>query len=1143
MTKHQFLWLTSATLTGLSLLAATWAALHGAATAATTAPLAAAADPGDVVINEVAWGGTGASSSDEWIELYNTTSQPITLTGWRLYSADGTPDITLSDSIPPHGYYLIERTADNTVSDIPANWCGSFGKGGLSNSGEVLTLTDEFDTAIDTANGNGGAWPCGSGSPNYYSMERIDPAAPDSDANWASNDGVTRNGLDADDQPINGTPKQRNSVYTAPPSPQPDLSLAKTGPVTRQPGQPITYTIRLSNTGQLTATAVRLTDTLPTAVTFITQTRPLTFTQNGGQLFWTIGDLPTGTAPLLITVTGRVSATAPGLIRNAVTATTSTTETLTANNRATCDTSIGGGASEATVLIAAVLADGYVPSTEDDEAVQIVNAGSAPVDLTDWRLDDSGGDTSYASFGPSLSAALDPGQSLWLAHSASDFYDSFGFRPDYETADTDPTVPDLDGYWPGYANGGDEVVLLDESGAIIDALIYGTGDPDEVGAAHWSGATLDYLDGARNNGQIFARKRDPTPGNSQNLLDTNTEADWIESESPGAPLYGHVNEGDIYGKRVMYPAWTSERFSRTLRVTTTARLTVGVAPDNIYDTIVAELEQAQESMYIEGYALTNVHFGRVITDLIAGRGLSVTVLLDTASYSENREKWICQKIEEAGGQVYLMHNLDETKRYRSQHSKFIILDERVVVIGSENYGYGAMPVDDKSDGTCGNRGAVLITDAEPVVEWALDIFRADANPERNDVARWGTRGFDPPPVGYTPPVTTGGGSGYSPLAPQPLTVEGEMFFEVIQSPETSLSFQEGLIGLLRRAGPGDTILVEMLDEDQHWGGASGNIADDPNPRLEAYIQAARDEATVRVLLDEEISVGGNRETVDYLNAIAVTETLDLQARAQNPTGAGIHNKMVLARIGGKGYVFVSSINGTLSSNRLNRELGLLVQSDAAYEYLKRIFDFDWEPTKRVYLPLIARNYVAPADHLLIGEIYYNPPNDPGQDETVEWIELYNPTGESIALSPYKLGDAAAATDPEGMYQFPAGATIGPGQVLVMALEATEFKAAYGFDPDFEFLHAGSTVPDMVEYPAWGTFRIGLRNAGDEVLLLDGQDNAVDAAAWGDSPYPCLPHPGVANADHSLERYPADRDTDDCTNDFRDWFAPSPGSVP
>jgi len=179
---------------------------------------------GSVVINEIAWSGTAASANDEWIELYNTTSQDIDLTGWTLESTtDGTPSFTLDAAhcrnlvIPAQGFFLLERTDDNTVSDIPADCIYT---GSLVNSGESLALKDPSGTVIDTANGDGGAWPAGttgSGSPPYASMERIDPLAPDTDANWATNNGVDRNGLDANGNPINGTPKALNSTVNEPP--------------------------------------------------------------------------------------------------------------------------------------------------------------------------------------------------------------------------------------------------------------------------------------------------------------------------------------------------------------------------------------------------------------------------------------------------------------------------------------------------------------------------------------------------------------------------------------------------------------------------------------------------------------------------------------------------------------------------------------------------------------------------------------------------------------------------------------------------------------------------------------------------------------------------------------------------------------
>ena len=105
---------------------------------------------------------------------------------------------------------------------------------------------------------------------------------------------------------------------------------------------------------------------------------------------------------------------------------------------------------------------------------------------------------------------------------------------------------------------------------------------------------------------------------------------------------------------------------------------------------------------------------------------------------------------------------------------------------------------------------------------------------------------------------------------------------------------------------------------------------------------------VRVLLDaffdDLASPRSNLRTVEYLNYIARAEGLDLQARRGNPTGQGIHNKLVLAQIGGRGWVVAGSLNGGEVSAKLNREVALLVGSDEVYEYLARVFWYDWGVT-------------------------------------------------------------------------------------------------------------------------------------------------------------------------------------------------------
>lgn len=177
----------------------------------------ATAPPPEVVINEIAWMGTEASPSDEWLELYNNSDQTIDLEGWGIYEAAGETLIEpLTGMIGPKSFYLIERGNENTVSDIPADqpptsWSGY----GLHNDGEHLQLIGNLGNIIDAIDCSQG-WSAGSSS-TYSSMERINPLSSGNDPNnWATNNGTIRNGLDANGNPINGTPKNQNSAYVAP---------------------------------------------------------------------------------------------------------------------------------------------------------------------------------------------------------------------------------------------------------------------------------------------------------------------------------------------------------------------------------------------------------------------------------------------------------------------------------------------------------------------------------------------------------------------------------------------------------------------------------------------------------------------------------------------------------------------------------------------------------------------------------------------------------------------------------------------------------------------------------------------------------------------------------------------------------------
>lgn len=185
-----------------------------------------------IIISEVAWMGTLANANHEWIELYNPGTTAVNITGWKLATSDSSFSITLNGTIPAGGYFLLERTSDNTISDIAADQVYT---GTLANDGRVLRLYSPSNQVIDTANGNGGAWPAGNATA-FCSMERRAVAGvpmQDSDAAWITNGGVLKNGKDANGNDICGTPKNINWAFYVTPTPVPARTATPVRTATR----------------------------------------------------------------------------------------------------------------------------------------------------------------------------------------------------------------------------------------------------------------------------------------------------------------------------------------------------------------------------------------------------------------------------------------------------------------------------------------------------------------------------------------------------------------------------------------------------------------------------------------------------------------------------------------------------------------------------------------------------------------------------------------------------------------------------------------------------------------------------------------------------------------------------------------------
>jgi len=817
---------------------------------------------------------------------------------------------------------------------------------------------------------------------------------------------------------------------------------------------------------------------------------------------------------------------------------------------------VSGAAADAPVVVINEIAWAGTAASYYDEWIELYNNAEHKIDLAGWVLRADDGIPSIQL------AGVVSARGYYLLERVDDT--------------TVSNVPADQIYAGALENGGEALSLYQVN--VLDAVLYGSEDqgfdtrqesvavgPQPV----WLGPPLQFYTGGSlsTEGQILFRKRDVLTGAL--WPDTDSAADWANDTTPGRLLYGPVCEGDLAGKRVMYPGWEAladstlaespsltSAWQRTQlgEMAASALVTVAVAPDNAYSVLADLLSHAQEEILIGAYTFDSIWLTDILTERIRA-GVQVRMLLEggPAGGISDAALWNCDQIAAVGGQVYFMHHDPSVGiygRYRNHHAKYVVVDGRWAAVGTENYGTHGLPVDDKSNGTAGDRGVFLITDQQQVVGLARAQFFQDCDPlHHRDVVAYGQIPSYVVPPTYTAIYSTGGG-GFEYMAPFSVTLPGIAAdrFEVLTVPETGMSPQGGLLGLVLKAGPGDQVQVEQMLESLHWGAPESSPVVDPNPRLEAYVQAARNGARVRVLLDSGLDLEGkNRETALYLHQLAQQEGLDLEVRLGNPTGRGIHNKMVLVDLGLDGrYIHIGSINGSALSNKANRELALQLRSPDAYAYLSRVFEYDWAHSDGAFglcLPIVCLQAVSDADHIVISELAFRLSGD---DEKGEWVELYNPTEEVVDLGGWKLGDAVYRGDYERRYAFPVDTTIAPGGTLVIARQAVAFRLlAYESQPlaDLEWQNSDET-PNLIR-TGWGEGEFLLGNEGDEVLLVDPENQIVDALVYGSGV--CAGSRSFVDLSlvyngNSLERWPANRDSNDCSRDFRVRYSPAPGLV-
>ena len=119
--------------------------------------------------------------------------------------------------------------------------------------------------------------------------------------------------------------------------------------------------------------------------------------------------------------------------------------------------------------------------------------------------------------------------------------------------------------------------------------------------------------------------------------------------------------------------------------------------------------------------------------------------------------------------------------------------------------------------------------------------------------------------------------------------------------------------------------------------------------------------------------------------------------------------------------------------------------------------------------------------LVINEINYNSSD---LFDTGDWIEIYNNGTQGVDLNGYYFTD----DNPEHRYTFPAYSIIGPGEYIVLAQDTVSFLALF------------PNIQDI-----YGSFDFGLRGSGEEISLYDLSDRLLDRVEYDDAfPWPLEP---------------------------------------
>ncbi len=389
---------------------------------------------------------------------------------------------------------------------------------------------------------------------------------------------------------------------------------------------------------------------------------------------------------------------------------------------------------------------------------------------------------------------------------------------------------------------------------------------------------------------------------------------------------------------------------------------VSDSPNNDLKLTLSTIASAKQSLYINVYELTS----EVITDAIIDKlneGVHVEIILEgqpipgyklseKGNEMKNRIVKSMNKNSSALPKFYLMRSLNgpmKERRFYFNHAKYMIVDEEVLQIGSENYS----PAGNPEPGYKGaSRGWQVVIKDPQTVSLFTKMFNEDKKSGFNDIEQLVNpnledslqRMFSSITSDFTGTKAQAYLNNYRLDQPKELSAQ---VVELLTSPNSSFT---GLKAFIESAK--EKLDIELMSFSENWGSQKKS-----SPLVKLVLDAARRGVAVRVIMNNDRVFGppssgkentNNESLVNYLNGIADSESLKLQALIVNTKAVGIHHIHNKGALADGNKTLISSINWNQNSVERNREAAVNIGGEDVNAYYQSLFNFDWNKSDTLH---------------------------------------------------------------------------------------------------------------------------------------------------------------------------------------------------